>query len=128
MNTRDFFNGFVDPACHKIEHNTAEVARVRSLPGLLKIKATTFYQIYKHNVFGSDERFTIQDFYRVAGQYLYYDKMVCTHGTEFYYYVSFNEANAMYKVTKDLIRHRVDVNSPERLTDLLHIVPAAGRE
>jgi hypothetical protein len=128
MTTYEFFNGFVDPICHKVEHDTPEMQSVRIHPGLLMIKATTFYQIYKHNVFGTDDRLSLQDFFRVAGQYLYYDKYVCKHGTEFYYLVVLNPQNRMVALTKNLIESRVRANRPETLSDLVHVLTATVKE
>jgi hypothetical protein len=123
MKTLEFFTKFIDVKSHKIEHNFNELNNIRSKTSL--VKATTLYQIYKHNVFEKDGRLPIRDFYHVAGQYLYYDKYICKHGTEFYYYVIFNENNPMYQLTKELLRKRIHADRPETLKDLLHVYPAA---
>lgn len=124
MTTLEFFNGLVSPVCHKIAHNRAEYNILRQQQPLL-IKATTFYQIYKHYVFGADgQRLTLQEFYRICAQYLYYDKYVCTHGTEFYYYVVFNPERLEYQLTKDLMAKRIAANDPSTLTDLEYIMEA----
>ena len=128
MTTLEFLQEFVSPSCHKLEHGLTELNEIKSTPGVVMVKATTFYQIYKHNVFGSRGRLSIQEFYQVCGQYFYYDKYVCTHGTEFYYYIVFNELNQMYKITKDIIIQRINANNPSTLQDLLHIVPAVTKE
>jgi len=125
MKTLEFFKGFVSPTCHKIEHNTAEYDTVREHSVL--VKATTFYEIYKHNVFVTDGRLSLQDFYRVCGQYLYYDKYVCEHGTEFYYHIIWGD-HPMVDLTKDLIAQRVSANAPEHLQDLQYVVRATSRE
>jgi hypothetical protein len=129
MTTMEFLKGFINPACHKIEHNIAEFNVIRSNPNVVLVKATTFYQIYKHNVFGADgKRLSMREFYRICGQYFYYDKYVCDHGTEFYYYIIFNEDNEIYKLTKDIVLKRVQVNAPEKLKDLQHVVMAVTKE
>lgn len=128
MTTLEFLQEFVSPSCHKLEHGLTELNEIKSTPGVVMIKATTFYQIYKHNVFDSRGRLSMQEFYQVCGQYFYYDKYVCTHGTEFYYYIVFNELNQMYKITKDIIIQRINANNPLTLQDLLHIVPAVTKE
>lgn len=128
MTTLEFLQEFVSPRCHKLEHGLTELNEIKSTPGVVMVKATTFYQIYKHNVFESNGRLSMQEFYQVCGQYFYYDKYVCTHGTEFYYYIVFNEYNQMYKITKDLIIQRINANNPLSLQDLLHIVPAVTKE
>jgi hypothetical protein len=125
MKTLEFFTKFIDVKAHKIEHNLEELDLIRNKTVL--VKATTLYQIYKHNVFERDGRLTIRDFYQIAGQYLYYDKYVCKHGTEFYYYVMFNENNPMYQLTKELLRKRIYADRPETLKDLLQVYPAVTK-
>jgi hypothetical protein len=121
MTTKEFFHEFIDVTSHKVEHTLEEFNKIQDS---YLVKATTLYQIYKHNVFGQDERLSMREFFRVCGQYLYYDKYVCEHGTEFYYYVKFNENNKFYELTKELVHKRIDANSPENLRDLQVIVKA----
>ena len=129
MTTLEFFNGFVSPACHKVAHNLTEYESIRMRADAKLIKATTFYQIYKHNVFGSDgHRLQMKEFFRICSQYLYYDKYICTHGTEFFYHVVFNQGNEMYALTADLIDKRIEADAPGMLTDLVHIVTAVSRD
>lgn len=128
MGTLEFFQSFISPSCYKIDHNTTELRMIKQIQGVLQVKATTLYQIYKHNVYEMDGRLTVRDFYRVAGQYLYYDKYVCDHGTEFYYYVVFNADNEMYQLTQGLIRKRIAANNPSTLKDLVHVVEAVSKE
>ena len=126
MKTDAFFQNFISPRCHKVEHNVTELDSFRDKAVL--VKATALYQIYKHNVFETSGRLSIRDFYQVAGQYLYYDKYVCEHGTEFYYYVIFNDKNEMYKLTKSLLEKRIHANRPETLKDLIKIYHAVTKE
>ena len=128
MTTLEFFNNFISPACHKRAHNVDEYKVVKSRPNAVLVKATTLYQIYQHNVFGADgHRLTVKEFFRVAGQYLYYDKYICVHGTEFYYHVEFNPDNMFYTLTKDIVDDRVRLNGPSTLTDLDYVVEAVTR-
>lgn len=126
MKTLEFFQSFISPRSHKVLHNITELDEFRSKAVL--VKATTLYQIYKHNVFETNGRLPMRDFFQIAGQYLYYDKYVCQHGTEFYYYVVFNEHNAMYQLTKSLIQKRVYANRPETLKDLIRVITAVTKE
>ena len=129
MTTLEFFNQFVNPVCHKLSHNLTEYADIKRRDDVKLIKATTFYQIYRHNVFGPDEkRLNMKDFFRLCAQYLYYDKYICEHGTEFYYLVVFNQENQMYQMTSDLIDQRIQLNSPETLTDLIRVYEAVTKE
>lgn len=115
MNTNEFFNEFIGLSAHKINHTLTEYHNI--LPRAALVKATTLYQIYKHNVYTTDGRLTLKDFFRVAGQYLYYDKYVCDHGTEFYYLVIWNEEHPIYRATAELIVKRVEANAPSTLLD-----------
>lgn len=129
MTTQEFFQDFVSPSSHKILHNSTEFQTVKEHPNVVMVKATTFYQIYKHNVFGRDgRRLTMQEFFRVCGQYLYYDKYICDHGTEFYYYVIFNDKNEMYQLTKEVIGKRIWANRPHTLRDVQQVVEAVSKE
>jgi hypothetical protein len=126
MTTLSFFQEFISEQSHKVLHRHEELDTMRDKAKL--VKATTLYQIYKHNVFENQGRLSLRDFYQIAGQYLYYDKYVCEHGTEFYYYVIFNENHPVYKLTEELLLKRIYVNRPETLKDLVRIVPAVTKE
>jgi hypothetical protein len=129
MTTHEFMQNFISPSSYKIEHDLAEYNQIKANPRVRMVKATTFYQIYKHNVFGGGEdRLSMKDFFRVASQYFYYDKYVCEHGTEFYYYIVFNEEDRMYILTKDIVEKRIQANRPELLKDLLYKVEAVTKE
>ena len=129
MTTQEFMSGYINPVSHKVEHSYDEYNLIKNNPDAAQVKATTLYQIYKHNVFGDvDDRLTMKDFFRVASQYFYYDKYVCEHGTEFYYYVVFNKEDRMYILTKDIVEKRVEANRPELLKDLIHKVEAMTKE
>ena len=129
MTTKEFLNEFVDKTSHKIEHNVDEYDKIRNTPGVVMVKATTFYQIYKHNVFTEvDDRLTMRRFFHVCGQFFYYDKYVCEHGTEFFYYVKFNPDNEMYQLTSNIIQQRVNAHGPDKLTDLKYVMKAVTKE
>ena len=127
MKTNEFLNDFISPSCHKVVHSIDEYDVVKE--DAVQIKATTLYQIYKHNVYpSSDDRLTMKQFFHVCGQYLYYDKYVCDHGTEFYYYVKFNDENEMYKLTEPVIQKRITANAPDTLKDLKYIMKAVSKQ
>jgi len=129
MTTLEFLNGYVSPVCHKVIHNLTEYASIKGRHDVKLIKATTFYQIYKHNVFGGDgHRLDMKGFFHLCAQYLYYDKYICEHGTEFYYLVVFNPDNEMYQLTADLINQRIEANGPHTLTDLITVYEAVTKE
>ena len=128
MNTQEFLQNFINPVSHKVEHNTIEFDKIKKLTEVTMIKATTFYQIYKHNVYSKEDRLPMKEFFHVCGQYFYYDKYICTHGTEFYYYVAFNSTNLIYQVTQAIINKRVWANRPDTLKDLEFIVEAVTKQ
>ena len=115
MTTHSFFNEMISLRAHKLDHSLEEYGRI--LPHATLVKATTLYQLYKHNVYTTDGRLSLKEFFRVAGQYLYYDKYVCDHGTEYYYLVIWNKEHPIYQATEDLIVRRTEANAPETLTD-----------
>jgi hypothetical protein len=122
MTTTTFFTEVILPTVHKIEVTPTEYARIVNV-GML-VKATTLYDVYRHMIFESDARLPMKEFFRVCAQYLYYDKYVCTHGTEFYYYVQFNTAHEMTALMLPVITSRIAANKPDKLNDLLYIVKA----
>lgn len=115
MLSHDFFNTFIDPRSHKVLHNLEERHKIEALDGIQLVKAFTLYQIYRHNVFENEGRLSMQEFYRVCGQYFYYDKVNVPSGTIYYYHVLFNEDNDIYQATRDLIERRVIASSPNTL-------------
>lgn len=123
-----FFTEFIDSRSYKLMHSVDELTEIKKIDSVVLVKATTLYQIYKHNVFASEERLGMRDFFKIAAQYFYYDKYVCEHGTEFYYYVIFNEDDSRYALTKPVVDARVEANSPKTLHDLLYIIPAVTKE
>jgi len=128
MNTTDFLNNFIHPSCHKVQHDVTEYNQIKQLEGIKMIKATALYNIYKHNVFTNvDRRLTMKQFFHICGQYLYYDKYVCRHGTEFYYYVKFNDANELYQIAEPILLKQIDANAPDTLDDLKYVIEAVTR-
>lgn len=127
MTTVEFFQEFINPISYKVEHSSAEYEILKQNSAVVMVKATTLYQIYRRNVFG-EERLTMREFFRACGQYFYYDKYVCVHGTEFYYYIVFNEEHKMYVATKEIVQKRIWSNRPELLHDLLYVVEAITKE
>ena len=75
-----------------------------------------FYTIY------NNDRYVIEDrprFFRKVGMYLYYERFVCEHGDEYYYYIKFNEDSYFYREHKDLIRLLITATNPSTLTDYI---------
>jgi hypothetical protein len=124
MNTHDFFHSVLDPRYFK---NAATLTEYESLKNYTLVKATTLYDIYRHMVFGSDARLTMKDFFRVCAQYLYYDKYICDHGTEFYYYIGFQE-HEIVTLMRPIIDKRIISNAPDTLKDIQYTVKPFERK
>lgn len=68
----------IDPSCRKRYFNKSEYKRIKK--DSLRVNATDLYAAYGNEM-------TYQEFYTMLKPMLYYDKYVCDHGVEFYYYV-----------------------------------------
>jgi hypothetical protein len=118
----EFFDNFISHAVHKTSPSREEYGTVQNS---ILVKATTLYDFYKRYAHVCGETpVPIRTFYQVARTYLYYDKYVCDHGTEFYYYVVFSDTNHVYNMLKTSITKRVAVEHPSRLQDLQTIIKA----
>lgn len=80
----------IDPTCLKRYFTRSEYKRIKKKA--IRVNSTDLYE-----EFGGGMSYV--EFYTTLKQYLYYDKYICEHGTEFYYYVIFNEPR------KEYIRH-----------------------
>lgn len=82
------------------------------------VKSDLLYRMY--TLFSNeDKKLTRPEFYRKCGYYLYYERLTCVHGEEYYYYVRFNEDSPFYKEHKELIKRLIIVNDPSRLEDYI---------
>lgn len=120
----EFFNDFISQTVHKTSPSVEEYSVVRDMDTVL-VKATTLYDFYRRYAYMcSVTPVPLRTFYQIARTYLYYDKFICDHGTEFYYYVVFNEASTIYNLLKTTITRRVGVEDPSNLHDLQKIIKA----
>lgn len=71
----------IDPACLKKYYTKSEYKRIQKIA--IRVNSTDLYAEFGQGV-------SYQEFYRTLKQHLYYDKHICEHGTEFYYYVKFS--------------------------------------
>ena len=81
----------IDPSCLKRYFNVSEYKRIKKIA--IRVNSTDLYE-----EFGRDMSY--QDFYKMLKEHLYYDKYICDHGTEFYYYVRFKDGRS------ENIRHK----------------------
>lgn len=71
----------IDPTCLKRYYNKSEYKRIKKTA--IRVNSTDLY-----DEFGGGMSY--KEFYNMLKQHLYYDKYVCDHGIEFYYYIKFN--------------------------------------
>lgn len=90
----------IDPACFKRYFNKSEYKRIKK--NAIRVNATDLYASYGEG--------TYKEFYTMLKKHFYYDKYVCEHGVEFYYYIKF------IKPQEEHIKY----------TDVLYIINAIG--
>lgn len=71
----------IDPTCLKRYFNKSEYKRIKR--SAIRVNSTELYKEFGGGM-------TYKEFYTMLKEHLYYDKLVCEHGTEFYYYIKFN--------------------------------------
>ena len=84
----------IDPTCLKRYFNRSEYKRIKK--DSIRVNSTDLYAEF-------GEGMTYKEFYTMLKQHLYYDKYVCDHGTEFYYYIKFKEEREEHITHKDVL-------------------------
>ena len=84
----------IDPACLKHSFTADEYERIKS--DSIRVNSTDLYKQYGRGM-------TYPQFYAKLKRYFYYDKWVCKHGTEFYYYVKFKKPRREYIMDTDVL-------------------------
>lgn len=84
----------IDPTCLKRSFTKSEYERIKN--DSIRVNSTDLYKEYGHGI-------TYQEFYTMLKQHLYYDKWVCEHGTEFYYYVKFKKPRREHIMDTDVL-------------------------
>lgn len=87
------------------------------------VHSPVLYRLYTLYVGDEGKKETRPTFYRKVGMYLYYEYFHCSHGTEYYYYIKFNEESAFYKEHEQLIKRLVLANDPVRLKNYTGFKP-----
>lgn len=72
----------IDPSCYKRYFNKSEYKRIKR--SSIRVNATELYAMFGQGM-------TYPEFRTLLKEHFYYDKYVCEHGTEFYYYIAFKE-------------------------------------
>ena len=71
----------IDPSCLKRYFTKSEYKRIKKTA--IRVNSTDLYREFGDGM-------TYKEFRGMLKEHLYYDKLVCRHGIEFYYYVKFN--------------------------------------
>ena len=64
------------------------------------VNSTALYNVYKTM---TKDPISYQEFYTMLRGKFYYDRYVCTHGTEFMYYVKFKDVDVSSKEPTDTV-------------------------
>lgn len=98
------------------EHAMIEFAQEQDV---ILLHSPILYRLYTLYVGGRDKIESRPVFYRKVGTYLYYEKLTCKHGEEFYYYIKFNKDSQFYQEHRILIEVLALANDPMMLTDYI---------
>lgn len=88
----------IDDSCLKKEFTVNEYKRV--VANSVPVNATTLYRWYT-NLGGT---LHYKSFYAKLKELFYYDKYVCTHGTEFMYHITFINGTYIERMPTDVIK------------------------
>lgn len=121
FNMGDFFSEFITPYALKILHTYDEYILIKNTLEPKMVRASVLYDLYRIWV---DPNISRDEFIILAKERLYYDKVVCRHGIEFYYLVAFNQSCSAYIDNKVMIDALIEVNDPDNLNDIEYVIPA----
>ena len=119
----DFFSEFITPYALKIHHTYDEYMLIKNMLEPKMVRASVLYDLYRIWV---DPNISRDEFIVLAKERLYYDKVICRHGIEFYYLVAFNPSCSDYIDNKVMIDALIEVNSPENLNDIEYVIHAVS--
>ena len=109
---------FLDTTCFKKRVCLTEYTRIKNT--CIPLSTPSLYNLYLCSC-GSSPYVSIQEFYTIAKQYLYYDKHICKHGVEFIYYVDFDST---FRLKFNSIISYTITTSSVRLHDEIEVIPA----
>lgn len=114
-----FINHLVEKASIKTKLGEQYMLAFAQGPDVYFVKSDLMYRLYTMYM-GDDKKVTSRKrFYQLCGYYLYYERFVCRHGDEYYYYVKFNTESDFYKSHAWLIKKLILANDPSSLTDYI---------
>lgn len=116
MTMNQFLGDFIDPWCWKQTQDKEEYKERVAAPNCVCVRAPFLYDLYK--AITGDNDMDRGEFYQTMKLYFYYDKYECTHGTEYYYYIMFNENNETYQIIQPLLTLFINSFAPVTLTDV----------
>lgn len=88
----------VDPICLKNDFGIDEYTRVKNTCAM--VNSTALYNVYKTM---TADPVPYREFYTLLRSSFYYDRYVCSHGTEFMYYVKLKDLDISTKEPTDVI-------------------------
>lgn len=83
----------IDPTCLKRYFSKSEYKRIKK--SAIRVNSTDLYEEFGGTM-------SYKEFYTMLKEHLYYDKLICEHGIEFYYYVKFSIPREEYIRHKDV--------------------------
>lgn len=117
-----FMTDLIDETSFKILMTEEAMNTFASYPDVVFVQAPSLYRLYTLYLSNTGKK-TIKIkralFYRKVGSYLYYEKLMCTHGDEYYYYIRFNKDSDLYKTHNVLIKALLKQRAPLTLTDYI---------
>lgn len=116
-----FMKDLVDPSSFKVKLSERSMIELSQQPNVLLIRSDVMYRIYLlyAETQGYDKISKRTDFYRKCGLWLYYEKFICRHGDEYYYYVKLNDKHPFYQEHSLIINGQILATDPKHINDYI---------
>ena len=115
----NFITNIVDQTSYKRHLGEFHMLEFAKGKDVYFIKSDLLYRLYALYMGDNKKIKHRPEFYRRCGAYLYYEKLNCLHGDEYYYYVRFNVQDPFYQENEHLIKELILANDPSTLTDYI---------
>lgn len=110
-----FINDIVNPISFKAIISEEEMLNLSKKEGVYFVKSPVMYRLYTMYMGESKKISERSAFFRMCGNYLYYERFICSHGDEYYYYIKFNTKSKFYQEHAVLIKEMILASDPENL-------------
>lgn len=114
-----FIHDVVDNDVLKTHLSEQYMLEVSQKEGVWFVKSPVMYRLYTLYTGDGDKINSRSAFYRKCGTYLYYERLTCAHGDEYYYYVKFNTESDFYKEHHKFIKELILAEDPTTLDDYI---------